>query len=57
MLWTTLHNRISRQPLAFTAHNHVEAVIDDKRIRLELKYDAKGRPYFVKSDRPAKSKS
>lgn len=48
MLWDTLYNRIGKQPLSFTQHNHIRAVIDDKEIFLDLKYDAKGRPYLVK---------
>lgn len=48
MLWRTLYTRIGNQPLSFTRHNHVRAVIDDKEIFLDLKYDAKGRPYLIK---------
>lgn len=51
MLWSTLYHKIGKQPLAFTQHNHIEAVIDGQRIVLELKYDAKGLPYLVKSER------
>ena len=48
MLWATLHARIGKQPLSFTQHNHVTAVIDGTTYELDLKYDAKGRPYLVK---------
>lgn len=47
MLWKTLYDRIGKQPLSFTQHNHVRAVIDGKERELDLKYDAKGRPYLV----------
>lgn len=47
MLWTTLFNRLAKQPLRITAHNHVEAIIDDKHYQLTLKFDTSGKPYLV----------
>lgn len=56
MLWSTLHSKIGKQPLAFTQHNHVYAVLENpatkrlENIQLDLKYDAQGRPYFVRRE-------
>lgn len=47
MLWSTLHRRIGKQPLSFSQHNHIKAVIDGKTFFLDLKYNAKGQPYLV----------
>lgn len=47
MLWMTLWKRIGKQPMSYTNHNHIEALIDGKHIPLTLKYDAKGHPYLV----------
>lgn len=47
MLWSTLHHKIGKQPLSFTNHNHVKAVIDNKEYKLDLKYDTKGHPYLI----------
>lgn len=56
MLWSTLWRRIGKQPLSFTQHNHIEAVIDNRRIQMDLKYDAKGRPYLIPKDTNWKGK-
>lgn len=54
MLWSTLFNRIGKQPLSFTQHSHVYAILENpktgewERVPLCLKYDVKNHPYFVK---------
>lgn len=56
MLWSTLFNRIGKQPLRFTQHNHVYALLENpetyklEKIWLDIKYDAKGQPYLVKTE-------
>lgn len=58
MLWSSLYNAISRQPLSFTRHHHVKAIINGKVLYLGIKYDAKGRPYLIKMpDKPHTEKS
>lgn len=51
MLWKTLCNKIGKQPIQFTEHNHVTALINTpdglKETRLNLKYNAKGQPYLI----------
>lgn len=55
MLWKTLFNRIGKQPLKFTQHNHVYALLENpathrmEKVWLELKYDAYGHPYLIQS--------
>ena len=55
MLWTTLFNKIGKQPLKNTQHSHIYAVLENKkthkydRVYLDLKFDAYGKPYFVES--------
>lgn len=57
MLWSTLFNRIGKQPLKITQHNHIYAVLENpkthatERVYLELKYDAGGKPYFARSQK------
>lgn len=54
MLWSTLFNKIGKQPLSFTRHNHVYALIGNpetyklEKVWLDIKYDAKGLPYLVR---------
>ena len=53
MLWSTLWHKIGKQPLKFTQHNHVYALLHNPktheldRVNLELKYDTNGHPYFI----------
>lgn len=47
MLWSFLFDKLSKQPLRVTKHNHVTAVIDGKNCKLDLKFDTAGKPYFV----------
>lgn len=60
MLWSTLFHKIGKQPLRITQHNHVYALLHNpkthelERVELELKFDTKGRPYFVQT-RPKES--
>lgn len=54
MLWKTLYDRIGKQPLSYTQHNHIAVVYEGKRIPLDLKYDAKGHPYLVPMANPPK---
>lgn len=57
MLWSTLFNRIGKQPLKTTQHNHVYAVLENpkthitERVYLELKYDTSGKPYLVRANK------
>lgn len=47
MLWSTLFNRLGKQPLRITQHEHIHAIIEGKHYRLDLKFDASGKPYLV----------
>ena len=53
MLWSTLFNKIGKQPLSFTQHNHVYALMENpethkfEKVWLDIKYDEKGLPYLV----------
>ena len=47
MLWSTLFGKLGKQPLKITQHQHVNAIIDGKRIELDLKFEANGTPYLV----------
>lgn len=53
MLWSTLFNKIGKQPLSFTQHNHVYALLENpethkpETVWLDIKYDEKGLPYLV----------
>lgn len=55
MLWSTLFHKIGKQPLKFSQHNHVYALLRNpkthemERVNLELKYDAKGHPYLIQA--------
>lgn len=55
MLWVTLLNKIGKQPLSFTQHNHVYALLYNEQlgrmeqVAMDVKYDAKGRPYLCKA--------
>lgn len=57
MIWTTLFNKIGKQPIKWTAHNHVYALLENPKthvidkVYLRLNYDASGHPYFIKDDR------
>lgn len=57
MLWSTLWRKIGKQPLSFSQHNHVYAVLLNEysgryeKVYLNIKYDAKGHPYFVKAEK------
>ena len=54
MLYSSLHNKIGKQAIRYTQHNHVYALLENPRtgklekVYLILKYDAKGQPYLVK---------
>lgn len=58
MLWSTLFNKIGKQPLRITQHNHVCALLENaktheyEKVRLALKYDKRGCPYLVKDNAP-----
>lgn len=55
MLWSTLWNKLGKQPLRITQHNHVTAIIEGKTYELDLKFDTKDRPYLVpREPKPAK---
>lgn len=47
MLWLTLYNRLGKQPLSYTNKTHIQAVIGGRRMELDMKYDAAGRPYLI----------
>lgn len=57
MLWSTLFNKIGKQQLRITQHNHVYALLENaktheyEKVRLALKYDNHGIPYLVKDDK------
>ena len=57
MLWSTLWRKIGKQPLSFSQHNHVYAVLLNEysgkyeKVYLNIKYDAKGHPYLVKAEK------
>lgn len=57
MLWETLRNVLSKQPDSFMRKNHVYLLTSDPRtghlvkVYVELKKDAKGRPYLVKDSK------
>lgn len=54
MRWSTLFAKLGKQPLRFTQHNNVYAVLENPKtgewesIPLTLKYDGHGHPYFIK---------
>lgn len=54
MRWSTLFKKLGNQPLKITQNNNVYAVLENpatgewEEIPLYLKYDAHGRPYFIK---------
>ena len=53
MVWDAIYNRIGKQPLSWTRSTHAYALLENEKgemqkIHLCLKYDAKGRPYFIK---------
>lgn len=58
MFWSTLFNKIGKQPLRITQHNHVYALLENaktheyEKVRLALKYDKRGCPYLVKDNAP-----
>lgn len=57
MLWKTLINHISKVRPAVTNYEHVYLLSMNKKtnklekVYLVIKYDAKGKPYFVEIDR------
>lgn len=57
MRWSTLFKKIGKQPLSVTQNHNVHAVLENpatgewEEIPLRLKYDAKGRPYFIRDDK------
>lgn len=54
MLWSTLFHKIGRQPLKYSQHNHVFAILENpkthktEKVYLCLKYDNQGHPYLVR---------
>lgn len=56
MLWTTLYNRIGRQPVKVTGHRHVYAVLENpkthrkEQVFLDLRFDSSGNPVLVAAD-------
>lgn len=62
MLWSTLFHKIGKQPMKWSNHNHVYAVLHNpkthemERMYLCLKYDASGRPYLIQDHRHEKRK-
>lgn len=57
MLWSTLFNKLGKQPLKNTQHHHVHAILynpvthEPETIYLDIKFDAHTRPYLVKAER------
>jgi len=47
MTWYGLYKRIGKQTLHSMQNNKVYAIIDNKNVFLDIKYDAKGIPYLV----------
>lgn len=54
MLWSTLYNKIGKQPLRNTQRNQVYAMLENpkthqkEKVFLLLKYNTSGHPYFVR---------
>lgn len=54
MLWSTLYNKIGKQPLWNTQRNQVYAMLENpkthqkEKVFLLLKYNTSGHPYFVR---------
>lgn len=54
MLWSTLYNKIGKQPLRNTQRNQVYAILENpkthqkEKVFLLLKYNTSGHPYFVR---------
>ena len=54
MLWSTLYNKIGKQPLRNTQRNQVCAMLENpkthqkEKVFLLLKYNTSGHPYFVR---------
>ena len=57
MLWSALWRKIGKQPLSFSQHNRVYDVLLNEysgkyeKVYLDIKYDTKGHPYFVKAEK------
>lgn len=53
MKWITLWNKIGKQPLKITQHSDVYALLHNPKthemehVKLILKFDTSGKPYFV----------
>lgn len=54
MLWSTLYNKIGKQPLRNMQRNQVYAMLENpkthqkEKVFLLLKYNTSGHPYFVR---------
>ena len=54
MLWSTLYNKIGKQPLRIMQRNQVYAILENpkthqkEKVFLLLKYDTAGHRYFVR---------
>lgn len=62
MLWQTLQNILGKQPDSFMRKNHVYLLTNDpktghlRKVYVELKKDAKGRPYLIEDNNKRKEK-
>ena len=63
MLWSTLYNKIGKQPLRNTQRNQVYAILENpkthqkEKVFLLLKYDTSGHPYFVRDFEKTKERN
>lgn len=55
LLWSKLFTKIGNQNLKWMSHHHVYALLENpdtlalEKIYLDLKHDACGHPYFIRS--------
>lgn len=47
MLWSTLFNKLGKQPLRITQHHHIHVIVEGKHYDMDLKFNAEGEPYLV----------
>ncbi len=63
MLWSTLYNKIGKQPLRNMQRNQVYAILKNpkthqkEKVFLLLKYDTSGHPYFVRDFEKTKERN
>lgn len=54
MRWSTLHKKVGQLPIKITQNHNIHAILQNpvtgewEKIPLCLKYDYRGRPYFIK---------